>query len=131
MSSSLAANTPNPTLPLSSSIDGASTSSSSSSSSVSSGASDYDEEEEARIAAEEWERLVGQTKMLLGLAIPFLAGFAGRKFGLKGEFELDALFPSFFSVSPSLRPFCKNGCARRSVRGELTMDLLCCWVWVG
>jgi len=97
---SLAASTPDPTLalgnpPFSTSIDGSS-SPSSSSSSVSSGSSDYDEEEEARIAAEEWERLVGQTKMLLGLAIPFLAGFAGRKFGLKGELDVP---PSFLLLN--------------------------------
>lgn len=60
------------------------------SSSIGSGSSDadsseYDEEEELRLAQQEWDRLVSQTKLILGLAVPFIAGFYGRKFGLRGE----------------------------------------------
>lgn len=60
---------------------------SSSSGSVSSYDDSEDQDEEERLAAqEEWNRLMDQTKMLLGLSVPFLAGFYGRKVGLRGQF---------------------------------------------
>jgi hypothetical protein len=58
---------------------------------TSDGTSDSDDEdeedkEEKRLAKEEYERMISQTKLIVQLAIPFLAGYYGRRFGFRGEF---------------------------------------------
>ncbi|CDZ98256.1 hypothetical protein [Phaffia rhodozyma] len=41
------------------------------------------QEEEDRLAKEEWDRLVSQTQLLIGLAVPFMAAYWGRRAGFK------------------------------------------------
>lgn len=63
--------------------------------------SDGDEDEDAedkRLAAEEYDRMVSQSKLILALAVPFLAGYYGRRFGFKGSCRfLQKSFPYSFS----------------------------------
>ena len=64
---------------------GAAASSTGSVSSGSSASSSFDEDEyEAELARQEWDRLVNQTKMLVGLAVPFFAAYFGRRVAFKG-----------------------------------------------
>lgn len=50
--------------------------------------SEFDEDEyEAELARQEWDRLVSQTKLLVGLAVPFFAAYFGRRVAFKGAFS--------------------------------------------